>query len=79
MPQKGVETDVGAYPASSQDQKNFKTYAWIGYGAGGACLTAGAIMVAFGVFRASPESLANIAFFPTLGPGQMGATLKGAF
>lgn len=74
-----VETDVGAYPASSKDQKDFKTYAWIGYSAGAACLAAGAVMVAFGIVRSSPESSAGIAFVPTLGPGQMGATLKGAF
>ncbi len=76
---KKVETQVGAYPASSKDEKNFKTYALIGYGAGAACLATGVVLIAVGAVRASPPASTEIAFVPTVGPGLMGAMLRGGF
>jgi hypothetical protein len=74
-----IETVVGAYPASSKDQKDFKTYAWIGYGVGAACLATGVVLVTLGAVRSSPGSSPRVAFAPAFGPGQVGAILQGGF
>lgn len=76
---KKIETQVGAYPGSSKDEKDFKTYAWIGYAAGAACLATGVVLIAVGAVRSSPTSSTETALVPTIGPGQMGAMLRGSF
>jgi len=76
---RDLETEVGAYPAKSNDQKDFKTVAWIGYGVGAACVATGAALVAVGVIKSRPKSSTEVAFVPTVGPGQLGAVLTGAF
>jgi tetratricopeptide (TPR) repeat protein len=76
---KKIETQVGSYPASSKDEKNFKTYSWIGYGAGAACMVTGVVLIAVGAVRSSPASSTDVAVVPTLGQGQMGAMLRGSF
>ncbi|MBN2576271.1 MAG: hypothetical protein JXP73_17045 [Deltaproteobacteria bacterium] len=74
-----LETEVGAYPAKSNDEKNYKTVAWIGYGVGAACVATGAVLIAVGAIKSSSKSSSEVAFVPTLGPGQVGAMLTGAF
>jgi hypothetical protein len=76
---KKVETEAGAYPASSRDEKNFRTYAWIGYGTGAACLAAGAVMIVLGATKTSSGSSVDLAFHPTFGPGLTGAMITGGF
>jgi hypothetical protein len=65
--------------AKKNNQSNYKTYAWIGYGAGAACAVAGAIMVGMGASRSSPNSASDVALVPAVGPSQMGAMLTGSF
>ena len=74
-----LETKVGAYPAKSNDEKNYKTAAWIGYGVGAACLVTGAALISVGAIKARPKSPPDVAFVPAFGPGQVGAVLTGAF
>lgn len=76
---RDLETKVGAYPAKSDDEKNFKTAAWIGYGVGAACLATGAVLIAVGAVKTKPKSSSGVAFVPAVGPGHMGAVLTGAF
>jgi hypothetical protein len=75
-----LETKVGAYsPSKLDDQKSYKTLAWIGYGVGGACLVAGAALVAVGAARPKSAASAEVALVPSVGPGQVGAMLTGGF
>jgi hypothetical protein len=76
---KALETKVDAYPSSSKDQKDFRTYAWIGYGIGAACLAAGTAMVAFGAVSSRPGSSTELSLVPAPGPSQLGAMLTGGF
>lgn len=76
---RDLETKVGAYPAKKDDEKNFKTAAWIGYGVGAACLATGAVLIAVGAVKTKPKSSTGVAFVPAVGPGHMGAVLTGAF
>lgn len=76
---RDVETEVGAYPEKSNDEKSFKTAAWIGYGVGAACLATGAVLIAVGAVKSKPKSSRGVAFIPAVGPGHMGALLTGAF
>jgi hypothetical protein len=76
---KDLETNVGAYPAKSNDEKDYRTSAWIGYGIGAACVATGAVLIAIGAVRASPKSSRDIAFVPAVGPSQVGAMLTGGF
>jgi hypothetical protein len=74
-----LETKVGAYPAKRNDEKDFRTVAWIGYGVGAACVATGAVLIAIGAVKTSPKSSPEVALVPALGPGQVGALLTGAF
>jgi tetratricopeptide (TPR) repeat protein len=76
---KELETKVGAYPAKSNDERKYKTLAWVGYGAGAACVVTGAVLIAVGAVKSSPSSSTAVAFVPAFGPGQVGALLTGAF
>lgn len=74
-----MENNIGGYSSGkANDQKTYKTLAWVGYGAGAACVAAGAILVGFGLKGGAPSS-ANVALSPVVGPGQMGAALTGGF
>jgi hypothetical protein len=74
-----MQTKVGSYNARANDQKNYKTLAWVGYGAGAACAVAGAILIGLGAVRSAPSSSSDVAFVPAVGPGQVGAMLTGGF
>lgn len=76
---KELETKVGAYPAKSDDEKTFKTVAWIGYGVGAACVATGAVLIAVGAVKTKPKSSTGVALVPALGPDRVGALLTGAF
>jgi hypothetical protein len=73
------QTKVGSYNAKANEQKNYKTLAWVGYGAGAACAVAGAILIGIGAVKSSPSSSTDVAFVPAVGPGQVGAMLTGGF
>lgn len=76
---RDLESKVDAYPARSNDEKDSRTYAWIGYGVGAACLAAGAVLIAVGAVRSNPGSSREFAFVPAVGPDQVGAMLTGVF
>ena len=71
-------TTVGNYEARNSDRKNYQTMAWIGYGAGAACVITGAILYGVG-HRTGGDSSTSVALLPALGPGQAGALLTGGF
>jgi len=75
---KTMDTTVGNYQSRNSDRKDYQTMAWIGYGAGAACVVTGAILYGFGL-RAGGSSSTNVALLPALGPGQAGALLTGEF
>jgi len=73
------ETKAGSYSTNNEnDQKTYKTLAWVGYGVGAACVAAGAVLIGVGA-RSRARSSDAIALVPAVGPGQMGAVLTGAF
>jgi hypothetical protein len=74
-----MESELGAYVKKSNDQKNYRTVAWVGYGVGAGCAVAGAILIGVGVVRSRPTSETDIAFVPAIGPDQMGVAMTGGF
>jgi hypothetical protein len=74
-----METGVGAYSSGKEsDQKTYKTLAWVGYGAGAACIAAGAILIGVGL-KSGTSSSTSVALVPSVGPAQVGAVLTGGF
>lgn len=74
-----MQTSIGGYSSTKDnDQKTYKTFAWIGYGAGAACVAAGAILIGVGV-KSRTSSSTDVALVPAVGPSQVGAMLTGAF
>jgi hypothetical protein len=74
-----METGVGAYSTSKDnEQKTYKTLAWVGYGVGAACVATGAVLIGFGI-KSGTSSSTNVALVPAVGPGHMGAVLTGGF
>jgi tetratricopeptide (TPR) repeat protein len=74
-----MESRVDGYSdGESSSQKGYVTLAWVGYGVGTACLATGAILYGVGL-SARSKSSDKVALVPTLGPGQAGASLVGAF
>jgi tetratricopeptide (TPR) repeat protein len=75
---KDMDTTVGNYESRNSDRKSYQTMAWIGYGAGAACVVTGAILYGFGL-RTGGSSSTRVALLPTIGRGQAGALLTGGF
>jgi len=74
-----IETKVGTYSAAKEnDQKSYKTLAWVGYGVGAACVVTGAVLIGIGA-KPGPASTTDVALVPSVGPGQVGALLTGGF
>ena len=74
-----LETKPGSYSTSGEnDQESYKTFSMVGYGVGAACVVAGAIMIGFGS-RTRATTSNGVAFVPSVGAHQVGATLSGAF
>jgi hypothetical protein len=75
-----MEHQLGAYSDGSvNDQRKYKTLAWVGYGVGAACVAAGGVLIGLGVTRSSPTSSTQVAVAPSILPGQVGAVLTGGF
>ena len=69
----------GAYSDGKESQrKNYETAAWIGYGAGAACVATGAVLYYLGIRSGSRDS-GSLALLPVLAPAQTGAVLAGTF
>ena len=74
-----METNPGSYTkAKDTNSKNYKTFAWVGYGVGAACVVTGASLYGVGL-KAGASSSTNVAILPAFGPGQAGALLTGGF
>ncbi len=70
--------DVGGYsPSKEASRKNYRTAAWVGYGAGAACIVTGAVLYIVGLKQA--DNPQNLALLPVLSGGQAGVALTGAF
>jgi hypothetical protein len=66
------------YTRSKESSRStYETLSWVGYGVGGACLAAGAVLYYLGHRRAGDET--SVALVPAAGPGQVGAVVQGAF
>jgi tetratricopeptide (TPR) repeat protein len=64
-------------PSVASSRNTYKTAAWLGYGAGAACLIGGAVLYYFGLRRG--EDSASLALVPTIGPDMTGTVLWGRF
>lgn len=64
-------------PGADSTRKSYKTGAWIGYGAGAACLVGGAILYTLGWHRGRQGG--TVALVPTVGPNMAGTLLMGVF
>jgi hypothetical protein len=76
-------SDMESTPNGYSDGKNSShdttvTLAWVGYGVGAACIATGAILYGVGLSARSSSS-DKVALVPTVGSGQAGAALVGAF
>lgn len=66
------------YTRSAESSRStYETFSWVGYGVGGVCLAAGAVLYYFGRSRAAGH--VNVALSPVAGAGQVGAVVQGAF
>lgn len=69
---------VGGYsPSKESSRKNDQTAAWIGYGAGAACIVTGAVLYIVGLKQA--DNSQSMALLPVISHGQAGVALTGGF
>jgi tetratricopeptide (TPR) repeat protein len=73
-----MESTLDGYATKKSTRDGYVALAWVGYGAGAACVVAGAVLYGIGR-RTGSTSSTNVAFVPTFGSGQAGAALVGAF
>jgi hypothetical protein len=65
------------YSRSKESSRStYQTWGWVGYGAGAACLVGGAVLYGLGY---SEGQSSQVAFVPSVGAGNVGASLQGAF
>ncbi len=57
-------------------RSSYKTWGWVSYGVGAACVAGGAALYLLGRRHGQSEQLA---FVPVAGPGQVGAVMQGGF
>jgi hypothetical protein len=62
-------------PSVDATRKRYRIGAWIGYGAGAACLAGGVVLYSLGLWRGKTA----IALVPTIGPDMAGTVVLGAF
>lgn len=72
-----LEKSNTSYSRSKEaTRSSYQTFGWVGYGAGAACLVGGALLYYLGYGQGKS---AQVAFVPTVEPGQLRAVLQGAF
>lgn len=74
------ETKPASY-SSDQDstRKTYQTIAWVGYGAGVACVATGAALFGIGLKAGRSNASTGVALLPAVGQGQTGVLLTGGF
>jgi tetratricopeptide (TPR) repeat protein len=66
----------GGYSNSKEsDRKNFRTFSWVSYSVGAACVATGAVLYYLGISARSNA----VALLPMFAPDQAGAVLKGTY
>jgi hypothetical protein len=74
-----LESSPTAYDRGKvSTQSSYETFAWLGYGAGAACVVGGVVLYYLG-YRRGQTATTSLAFRPLLGQGELGAALKGEF
>jgi hypothetical protein len=74
-----MESKLDGYSSAKiSDHDTYVALGWVGYGVGAACMVTGAVLYGLGL-KARPTSSTNVAVVPTVGAGQSGAALVGAF
>ena len=71
-------TPGGYSPSKESDRKTYQTLGWIGYGAGAACVATGAVLYVLSL-RSAGQPGSSVALVPTIGQGQAGVSLSGAY
>lgn len=62
--------------SKESSRSSYQTWGWVAYGAGAACLAGGTILYYLGYRQGQSV---QVAFMPTIGSGNVGAALQGAF
>jgi len=73
-----MESTLDGYAAKKSTRDTYVGLARVGYGVGAACVVTGTVLYGIGL-KARATSSTNVAFLPTIGAGQAGAALVGAF
>ena len=69
----------GAYSRSKESQRTtYEILGWLGYGVGGACVAAGALLYYFGR-DSGHAATSSMALVPAFAPDKVGAVLEGSF
>jgi hypothetical protein len=75
-----MQNTPGAYSDNKEsDRKTYATLGWVGYGVGAACIVTGVVLFLTGRPSSQAAEASHVALVPTVGIGQGGATLAGAF
>jgi hypothetical protein len=70
---------VGGYsPSRDTDRKTYQTVAWVGYGAGAACILTGALLYTVG-FKQAGNASHDLALLPAISDSHAGVALTGGF
>jgi hypothetical protein len=65
-------------PSTNSSRESYKTIGWIGYGVGGACVAAGAILYYLG-WQKGNSAVESVRLVPVTAEGRVGVSLGGTF
>jgi hypothetical protein len=65
-------------PSTNSSREDYKTFGWIGFGVGSACVAGGALLYYLG-WRNGQSTRESVGLVPVVAGGQIGATLGGVF
>jgi hypothetical protein len=73
-------TPPNTYDRSKEStRQSYETFSWVGYGVGAGAIVTGAILYGVGWSKAGAQRGESVALLPAVGPGLVGASLRGAF
>jgi hypothetical protein len=73
-----LETYGGYTDSKESQRKTYATLGWIGYGVGGACVAAGAVLYYLGL-RSESHASSSISLVPAVASDRAGAAIGGTF